>query len=321
MVTIPIDDFRNLLINIHVIGYSYMGESIVVVFTEKSSGDVIYSIVIDSFCRKNLHMTCKLLHSYNIDKIDLLCWSHPDFDHSLGIDQIISGFCNENTKILIPFGIYDPQFKSIEHSKREHEYITKILMLNIISLKSFNPVSVVTEEHTRIETLKMTAPGEELEIEIDALSPVSSLLGDKVYNGKKIDKNKLSIVLSISLGKNIFLFGSDILNEEITHLCKDKLFKPLFIKIPHHASNTSGNLLDCLSLDKNSSFVCSTTFETHNLPNDKVMNEYSKRCSRVDWTGKGSANKYGIVNYNFDIYDAHQVKVSHDGNASQWSYE
>lgn len=319
MVTIPIDDFRNLVINIHVVGYNYMGESIVVVFIEKSTGDVIYSIVIDSFCRKNLHITYDLLESYKIDKIDMLCWSHPDYDHSLGLDMIIGRFCDEHTKILVPFGIHDSQFNSIKHSKREHEYITKIINIKNISPKSFNPISVVAEERTGIETLKVTAPGEELRIKIEALSPITSLFSNKMYEGKKIDKNNLSIVLSLSLGDNIFIFGSDILNYEIQYICKDKLRNPVFIKIPHHASDTADALLDHIILDKDSSYVCSTTFNTHHLPDGEVMNKYSDRCTRVDWTGRGNSHKFGVVNYNFDIYDTHQVKVSHSGNASQWS--
>lgn len=86
---------ENLLIIIFVIGYKKRGESIVVLFLDKSSNTVIYSIIIDSFKYCNINKTIEILNSYNIESIDILCWSHPDLDHTWGIDELLKVYCDD----------------------------------------------------------------------------------------------------------------------------------------------------------------------------------------------------------------------------------
>ena len=90
---INISDRRNLLIKVYVIGYSNRGESICILFLDAGyDNKVLYSIVIDSFKYKGLNETVEILNQWGIDKdkLNMLVWSHPDYDHTYGIDEIIT---------------------------------------------------------------------------------------------------------------------------------------------------------------------------------------------------------------------------------------
>jgi beta-lactamase superfamily II metal-dependent hydrolase len=96
MSNIKISHCKNLIVKIFVIGYSQRGESVIVAFLDKESNNVLYTIVIDSFTYKGINKTLDLLNQYNISSIDMLCWSHPDYDHTKGLDVLINQFCNVN---------------------------------------------------------------------------------------------------------------------------------------------------------------------------------------------------------------------------------
>ena len=63
--------------------------------------DIILTKEVTRFARNTLDtlQMVRLLKENNVDRIDYLCWSHPDDDHTKGIDSIIRNFCTENTKI------------------------------------------------------------------------------------------------------------------------------------------------------------------------------------------------------------------------------
>ena len=105
---IPISSRDNLIVKVYIIGYSLRGESILILFLDKGDNlKVLYSIVIDSFKYKGEHKTLDIMDDYNLKvlKLNMLIWSHPDFDHTLGLKEIIQNYCDENTQVVLPYGM------------------------------------------------------------------------------------------------------------------------------------------------------------------------------------------------------------------------
>ena len=126
MPDIKISKCKNLLVKVFVIGYSLRGESIIMLFIDKDRLDnILYSIVIDCFTYKNINKTEEILNEYGISRIDMLCWSHPDFDHTKGIDTIIHKFCNETTKIMLPQGLNGKEYDVIDYNKCDIAIVKK----------------------------------------------------------------------------------------------------------------------------------------------------------------------------------------------------
>jgi len=69
---------------------------------------------------------------------------------------------------------------------------------------------------------------------------------------------------------------------------------------------------------KNAHLACTTVYQKHNLPNEDLLCDYVAICDQVDCTGpkkSGSSFNYGIIKYEFDLFDRHEVTVCHEGNA------
>ena len=95
----------NLRAEVYLIGYPKMGESQLVLLRDKSNGKIYFSAVIDSYTHESVNKTIELLKSNSVTQLNLLCWTHPDKDHSIGIDSIFNDFCSNDTLILLPEGV------------------------------------------------------------------------------------------------------------------------------------------------------------------------------------------------------------------------
>lgn len=316
---VNVTNCKDVIIKVFIIGYRKRGESIVVLFVDKVTHLVIYSIVIDSFKCAGNNKTIEILKSYNIKVVDLLCWSHPDIDHTWGIDDILQSYCSPTTKIVIPFALSDPSFNSYKYNKRDKEYLDYIFSLNRISLRSCISSSVAPDQYSRIERFFIKDTMDQISVAIDTLSPHSSFINSVITTNGKIDKNQLSIVLCISVNSYKFVFCSDIENDAIKFLQKEPFDNPLFLKIPHHGSPSSGDLISLMETSLLNTIGCSTIYRRHNLPNSRVLKMYSDRCAQVDCTGTDNIYQYGIVEYCFDLFDCMTCDAYYHGHAKNYS--
>lgn len=306
---------ENLLIKIFVIGYKKRGESIVVLFLDKSANTVIYSIVIDSFKYCNINKTIEILNSYKIESIDILCWSHPDLDHTWGIDELLKVYCDDTTKIILPFALSDPAFNSYKHNKRDKEYLEYVFSLNKISQQACISSSVAPNEFSRVDSFTIMDVVDKISVTIDTLSPHSTYVNYLITTKGKIDKNQLSTVLFVKVNSYKFVFCSDIENDSIRFLNKAAFSNPIFIKIPHHGSQTSDDILSIMDTSLSNTISCSTIYHRHKLPNSIIMNRYSDCCAQVDCTGSNGTDLFGIVEYSFDLFEHQTCDVIYHGHA------
>ena len=319
-----ISDLSNLIFEVYVIGYSERGESILILFIDKGEENrIIYSIVIDSFKFKGVHKTIEIMDKYNLkkQKLDMLVWSHPDYDHTFGLNEIINYYCGENTQVVLPYDLNGNAWDKINYNREDKDHINKILDLTKRKFKSHDTaLSSDNLYHPHVE-ISLEDSLRKLPISILSLSPHSTRINYMLETNSIIHKNDLSITLMIGIGKdyaNKFLFFSDIENSDIDSLYQKAFDNPQFVKIPHHGSSTS-NVLPT-RFDVTSSklpIACTTIYKSHNLPDVDVLKEYCARFEQVDCTGRSKSKKvnFGYVQYTFDLFDKQIVTIGHCGHA------
>ena len=320
----------NLVVKVYVIGYSERGESIFIVFLDKGDNNkLLYSIVIDSFKYKGEHKTLDIMDNYGLKdrKVDMLVWSHPDYDHTYGLNEILNSYCCEETMVILPYDLNGAAWNKVNYNKEDKHLVDTILGLTKRKFLSHETISVIKDEPQPVKHLTFCDSFGNLGVQIDALSPHGSKINYKLENNVMIHKNDLSISLLISIGnkeaRHKLLFLADTENDEIDMLYPIAFKQPLFTKIPHHSSSTSDHL--SVMIKTSDSFptrkpvlACTTIYKRQGLPEPDVVKQYKECFHQLDWTGtsKSQQKNYGYVEYTFDIYDKQSVEVKHHGHAS-----
>ena len=157
--------------------------------------------------------------------------------------------------------------------------------------------------------------GQHLKFELMAIAPNGGLVRDWKSTKKETVKNILSIGLEIKLGEYKFIFSGDMPDESIEMVYSPLLKDPVWLKIPHHGSDSSGSMANRITYESNNLYGCTTVFTSKNRPVDKILDLYMDNgCTRIDSTHTGD-EKYGIIEYTFDLFTTKTVKITHQGNA------
>lgn len=302
------DEINDLYVDIYLIGYESEGESCI--FVLKSNTEIFYTIVIDSYETDKNNYIIKILDSIDKErKLDMLVWTHPHDDHSIGLDKIISKKCDKDTKIIIS-NILN---KELEYSKTSNsiiKYISSKLngkspkgRWNINSMAHFSDLLQeinFTHGKNLIKTMKIRciAP-------YPTIGPVQGLLKEE-----KINKLSIGILVEILNEENVlnFLFTGDMEKQTIDSICIEQEDEEIpyvynYIKIPHHGSNNPVNLTNLLSEDVKSEIGCTTVFCSKKLPEDKAIKSYNKFIENISCTSDINNNKFGdgIIKVSYDI--------------------
>lgn len=314
-----IEDYKNVRLRIFVIGYSDQGESIVTLFMDEHE-EVFYTMVVDCYAKGDVNKTKELLDRFHVEHIDLLCWSHPDKDHSVGVDTLIENFCDDRSYILVPYGIEGRDEDCVKYNEGDKQIIDSIFTHNSRLHKAFKPISCNEEGLSQVTSFDLCSLlDDKLHVRLYALSPHAEYIAEARHNYKEkqqyIHKNDFSISLCLDIDDSYFFhYCSDIEDRTINHIYPDYFGKATFIKIPHHSSKGSANLLDLLPEDK--LICCTTTYKSQGLPHEEVLKLYKKRSLYLHSTGTSDdVNSYGIIEYDFDLFGQHQVDVRLYGNA------
>lgn len=321
-----ISDRRNLIIKVYVIGYPNKGESICVFFLDAGyDNKVLYSIVIDCFKYKGINKTIEILEQWGIskdkDKLNMLIWSHPDYDHTFGLDTVIYNCCDENTQVILPYDLNGKVWNKINYNKDDKKIVEKILGLTKRRYLSHETACVPKNSYVRFDQLDFNDLLGVLYADVYAISPHGARINYLLETNKEIHKNDLSTGICIDVGneyKYRFVFLSDMENEDIKQLYSKSYEDPVFIKIPHHTSSTSDKYLDLIScLDEKPYIACTTIYKSQKLPEKNLLTEYRNHVQQADCTGfsKNKNQNYGYVEYTFDFYNENTIKVNHEGHA------
>lgn len=317
MRTVPVSDTSKLQVKIYVIGYKEQGESIIMLFIDLVKDIVVYSIVIDS-CLANdgTNKTIEYLEKKKVKKLNILCWTHPDTDHTLGIDTLVNDYCNKKSLILIPFGLFGKDDDPINYNEGDQERIKNLIQYNTTKTKCVIPIGPKSESQETVLDLQFDDLLNPKKCHILAMSPHKDYIYDNFISNTKVNKNHLSISLMVELEGYKFDFCGDITERTINHIWRIPFDRPLFLKTPHHTSRYSLNLLEILTTDADS-LGCTTTFSREGLPHDDAIQSYLERYSVFHTTGttKDDTPIYGIIEYTFDLFDKKQVTIKCHGHA------
>lgn len=317
---IPITSSCNFRIKIFVVGYKNQGESIVILFIDTCDKvcPVKYSIVIDCFKYNKKNITDEILRHYSVETLSMLCWSHPDLDHSVDIDFLIKKYCKDSTQILLPEHFYnEPKDIVTINDKKLREAVDKIFNLNRLKRRTVSNVSITAGGYNEIKSIKFVGLDKNVMVSVNAVTPISSILSNYIKNNSRnIDKNELSISFIINIDDYYFYFGGDTVNKHIDAINPAFLEQCRFVKIPHHSSTTSINLINYLPQKIDT--ACTTIFSAHNLPKEAVLQQYYP-IGKVFSTGKNDSKKfdYGVIEYEYDFSKVElDINVRLHGNAT-----
>lgn len=303
-------DYQDFILEVHVIGYRTKGESIIILFKERTR--TFYSMVIDNYRKKYAskitNRTAEILNDNGVKQLSLLVMSHPHQDHILDMDVLIDEYCNDDSKFFSPARSFDINSGIVQLKESEKKILRKVRKKNVVKRSFLNPVVVIEGKYNPMPSIFLydnDDPDENnpMEIEINAITPVGSVNEDKV-NNIRLDPNDLSISVIICVNDYYLLFGADTTNDHIVHLDQETLSEVKFVKIPHHGSDTSDRLSSFFSKNQ-LDYACSTTYHTgnSNLPLDKVLKMYADVSKRVDVVGCPSKDSrkglYGEMIYQF----------------------
>lgn len=300
-----------LLIKLYLVGYENAGESIVFFICEDTR--IVYSGVVDSYETK-CNKTIQILEENSVDNLDFICWTHPDEDHSLGIDILLQRFANSNTKVIIPENISGDEYN---YNQRISETFN-IIEENLRSRRdTFKVKSASDNKILEYFTFDRGALGKE-EFKILSIAPNSQIIRKNEFN-KNVKKNDYSIALIITLGYFTIFLSGDIENKTIDKLELYSVPEIIdYIKVPHHTSSSSDKLLEFID-DSSCEIACTTTYKngSTNLPDLRIVELYKTKAKNFYCVGKKEKDddqSYGIFKIECDILEK-KLYLDLEGNA------
>lgn len=310
------DAIEDFYISIFLIGYGKVGEScIFTIFSEKPKKKYLYTAVIDCYKEENLNITKIILEKLDLkEKIDMLVWTHPHDDHTLGLDEIINGFCNENTKIICA---------NILDSNKKYSSACEQL-IKIIASKNYNNHgerwNINPMEHLGTELQKIKFSSTEScinKVLVRCIAPCSDISAS--YSKMESDSiNELSIAILVEIetkaGNMNFLFGGDIENKTILEICQEQEDYDIpstynFIKIPHHGGKSASKLIELLDITDKSDVAGTTVKYVSEVirtelanPSKKVLKDYGQYINHICCTTDIDADKLdkGVLHIKYD---------------------
>ena len=301
-----INDFQKLKLRIFTIGYPLEGESIIGVIDDEDRH--LFSFVIDSYeivdpNKRVFNETLEKLRELNISSIDAFFWTHPDIDHSKGIQTLLSEADKEvNAFIFLP-AMLNKDLDLTDEARNSMDY----LFGKYNKGRKYQMSMVVKNQYETNRTLKLTfeerRSGREMTGEFYFLAPNGARLLRGTCANKGFGLNRLSIMFSLRMNHFDYLFCGDLMGDDVQFLDGDFLKNVRFIKIPHHGSTRTRQLPELLDNQQVSDAIAATTvFAKCNLPEEETIQKYKSVCTDVYSTSEGPA-MYGCVETCFNIRD------------------
>ncbi|MCM1140631.1 MAG: hypothetical protein NC453_18830, partial [Muribaculum sp.] len=194
------------------------------------------------------------------------------------------------------------------------------------------PQSISTSQYNSVDSFSLSTGLDNVDVELLSLSPFGNKLRYKYLDkSTALCKNDFSIVLSLHIGEYVFLFTSDVENENIKDLREKEFRNPIFIKIPHHGAFSSVEMVNLLKNNKRRDntvplnegekktspglLAATTIFSSQKDPKNEVIELYKPITNSIYSTHTDPLGKYGVIEYSFNLFDGGKVDIKTQGNS------
>ena len=319
--TFELDSFDHFELRIYTIGYSRQGESILTLLCDKDR--ILYSVLTDSFQKqaegkKTYNVLDDIFGNYDNPRIDAFVWTHPDFDHSLGIEYALDTFDpSRGAIVFVPDGLDRKDKYAISGSSKDaFDYLNK----NYFQNKHGIPVSVSFHEERKILKLRIKeiASGASVNVDFFFIAPSGEIMLKRAAHEKKFTINEMSIVYAINMNGRNFLFTGDFEGVNLDMMGTDHMELLQYLKIPHHASYRSNSIIGKIQMLNDMSIVQTVT-QKGETPDTNELNEYLK-LGYVYVASDDTVKKdqYGYVLVKYGVRDVNMIDAPYmEGNAHQ----
>lgn len=316
---------NNDILSVYIIGYKNEGESIVINLANKFFG------VLDSYKTANHFITKDLLESFNNPKLNFLCWTHTDTDHTLGLSDLLRDYVDKKTLFFLPEGFQAKEIHAMysPYVSSEYQDIANYADKNISVSNYISAHQSVSETFSTLYSSSRF----KLNINLEYYTPLSKIvkkLTTKAYDNyfkrneyKNNKPNYFSTVLKISITHPEIVpiticLTSDLDNYVIKRMDSEQaeecFGENLIIKIPHHGSRNSIKLLDHI---KQFGYAATTSYSSSKLPNIDVIDRYKTISKNISFTAKDQTHDYGIIQYDIKLTNKinELLKIKHHSGA------
>ena len=289
-----------------VLGYPACGESII--FILKSDDTVEYVGVVDSYRTCKKHNLEHIISTVARNGLNFLCWTHAHIDHMKGMENILANHLQNDASIVLPR--YPDNYKDLCPNQRTRALYTSLYSIIDSKLGAGYDVNRISNPTDILHFNLCSNTSENIyPCSICAIAPHDHLLLRKELRNSKNIANEYSVALRINICNEYFILAGDVEDPTWDHIHNKhfKICNVRYLKIPHHASDSSSDLPDLMARMNNQKCIAvSTSNRRHGLPCRQVLKSYQKFCKEVYTTSslsKDVKNKsgYGIVKTVFTI--------------------
>lgn len=270
--------YCKLICKIFVAGHSSQGENVIVVLY--GDEEIIYSCVVDSFILNDRILPKDLLYAIGINHITDLFWTHPHDDHSNGILDLIEEFKPE--AVYISSELHTLPFDRASISSQVLEGINKYKGYD--RRFSYQPKIQGIATNSTLYSEILHVGSYNVPFEIFTIAPSSGKVRRNAIENRFSALNDYSIVISINIGDFSLLLTGDVQNRMIAYANEDlyrEVPTPNILKIPHHGSNDSVDIMKLFSNDQPVDIAITTSKRTSNLPRNEAMQYYNSHCHNI----------------------------------------
>lgn len=319
--TFDLESLDEVEFRIYTIGYSRQGETILTLICEKNR--IIYSVLTDSFQKqskdiKKYNVLDDIFSRYQNPRIDVFIWTHPDLDHSIGIQYALDTFdAGGNAMTFMPGGLdRKDKYEICGKAKDAFDYLKN----HYLKKEQGLPISVSSGEERKIIKLRLRErqTGASVNVDFWFLAPSGEIILKRTAQESSFTINEMSIVYAVNLNGQNFLFTGDFEGKNLKMMCTDHMESLRFLKIPHHASYRSNATVDKL-LQLHTANIVQTVTQKGNTPDIDELKKYLK-LGKVfvasDDTRKD--HQFGYVLTRYGVKDVNLIEpITLCGNAHQ----
>ena len=292
--------YSNLICRVYVLGASLEGESIL--FIIYGDGKVIYSCITDSFIFNGVNVPMFIAEECNLDHVTDIFWTHPHDDHSEGLVELIEKYKPEY--VYIPADLQALPETVSEISRKVLEKINQYQSCD--GRFSYQPCIVDIGINYNILEKRLNVAGKKIPFEIYAVAPMIGKVRRNIISDNFNRLNDFSIALYIVIGDFSILLTGDIQDQMIKYVFNDlqrDIITPNVLKIPHHGSKGSLNIMSLFKDDYFVDVAVSTAKYTSGLPRKEALEFYSKYCNKL-YKIEGCDNIVAVWGIEVDILEA-----------------